>query len=61
MLVITTLLGVVTFFLKKYFDKVDNISNDVHDIRATLTEFKIDLLYKEKRIELIERRLEKVR
>ncbi|MEY4332230.1 MAG: hypothetical protein RLZZ196_968 [Bacteroidota bacterium] len=61
MLLTTTLLGVVTFFLKKYFDKVDEISNDVHEIKATLTEFKVDLLYKEKRIEIIERRLEKVK
>lgn len=61
MLLITTLLGVVTYFLKKHFDKVDEISDDVHEIKATLTEFKVDLLYKEKRIEIIERRLERVK
>lgn len=58
MLVITTLLGVVTFFLKKHFDKVDSISEDVHDIKATLTEFKLDLMYKEKRLDLVERKVE---
>ncbi len=56
MLVITTLLGVVTFFLKKHFDKVDSISVDVYDIKATLTEFKVDLMYKEKRLEIVERK-----
>ena len=56
MLLTTTLLGVVTFFLKKHFDKVDSISVDVYDIKATLTEFKVDLMYKEKRLEIVERK-----
>jgi len=55
LLVITTLLGVVTYFLKKYFDKVDGISSDVKEINATLTEFKIELIVQEKRLELIEK------
>jgi hypothetical protein len=55
LLVITSLLGVVTFFLKKHFDKVDEISGDVRSIKATLTEFKIELIVQEKRLEIVEK------
>jgi uncharacterized membrane protein len=61
MLMITTLLGVVAYFLKRHFDKVDSMDKGIHEINATLTAFKIDLIIKEKRLEVVERNYERIK
>jgi hypothetical protein len=59
MLMATTLLGVVAYFLKRHFDKVDSMDKGIHEINSTLTAFKIDLILKDKRLEIVERNYER--
>jgi len=61
MLMITTLLGIVAYFLKRHFDKVDSMDKGIHEINSTLTAFKIDLMIKEKRLEVVERNFERIK